>query len=409
MSIDLNTTGPQDTEITSITRFLFRPTSRGLPLELPRHSEADITATSDSTNSLLPGVTSLDRSHVVLDALVSISVSGSKQCLPLSLAIGLTIVGICLAENNRKPQKGIKEHLESIWQQLNTIAALQRCLRCENSLPDSNDSKGTSLKDAGSCLSKESTGYKSLKELKQTLNRDIHRFCYFKTKHRVKKYLGGIPAFCKYYKANSLMLDVGDVLMMVIYYLDQIYQVVMKTKVPLDSAGIPYLDWDHLVSWFNLLIREYTNNMTGSMDRTRYIMATWSSLPEVKNDRTLNQFDLARALQKLVTLSSHIQDLINFAYSPRLRSILEKKLEVVLVDPIVDPVPEPSLGEMKCTVQHAFAMTEYAKDLCALGKTGETALQASLNRQLDLVEGALGSPVPFTPDSPPPRIPSATP
>lgn len=40
-------------------------------------------------------------------------------------------------------------------------------------------------------------------------------------------------------------------------------------------------------------------------------------------------------------------------------------------------------------------MTEYAKDLCALGKTGETALQASLNRQLDLVEGALGSPVPF--------------
>lgn len=248
MSIDLNTTGPQDTEITAFTSFLFRSTSRGLPLELPHRSEVDITATSNSTNSLLPGVASLDSSRVVLNALVSISVSGSNQCLSLSLAIGPTIIRICLAENNQKPQKGIKEHLESIWQQIKTIAALQRCLRYENSLPDSIDSKGTSPKGVGGCLSKESTGYKSLKELKQTLNRDIHRFCYFKTKHRVKKYLSGITAFCKYYKANRLMLDVGDVLMMVIYYLDQIYQVVMGNEGPLDSAGIPYLDWDHLVS-----------------------------------------------------------------------------------------------------------------------------------------------------------------
>jgi hypothetical protein len=152
-------------------------------------------------------------------------------------------------------------------------------------------------------------------------------------------------------------------------------------------------------------------------------MAEWSSLPGVKSEsishfmfsffyptfllirlfaygtadnRTLNQFDLARALQKLVTLSSHIQDLTNLAYSPRLRSILEKELEVVLVDPIMVPAPEPSLDDMKRAVQHAFALTEYAKDLRAHGEAGEAALQASLDRQLDLVEGALGSPAPFT-------------
>jgi hypothetical protein len=104
-------------------------------------------------------------------------------------------------------------------------------------------------------------------------------------------------------------------------------------------------------------------------------------------------FDLDRALQKLRKVSSNTEDLIRFAYSPRLRSTLQRELEIVLLNPIKVTDPEPSIEEIKSIVQRTFAMTKYAANLRSLGDDGELELQKSLDKQLALVDATLSLPV----------------
>lgn len=62
----------------------------------------------------------------------------------------------------------------------------------------------------------------------------------------------------------------------------------------------------------------------------------------------------------MITLPRQIQELVSFAYCPRLRSILLKEVEIVSLDCPTVILPEPSVVDMRRIAEQAFNNTEFA-------------------------------------------------
>lgn len=113
-------------------------------------------------------------------------------------------------------------------------------------------------------------------------------------------------------------------------------------------------------------------------------------LTVLAENRKLRSLDLGRGLEKMVSLPRHIQELVNFAYSPRLRSILEKPVEIALLSPTRVQLPEPSAPDLSRTVSRAFHSTTFAR---SHRSEDQEVLDETLADQLDLITGTLTAPV----------------
>lgn len=108
------------------------------------------------------------------------------------------------------------------------------------------------------------------------------------------------------------------------------------------------------------------------------------------DNRKHRSLDLGRGLEKVVSLARHIQELVNFAYSPRLRPILEKPIEIALLSPIDVQLPEPSASDVSRIVTKAFLSTTFAR---IHRNDDQDVLEETLVDQLDLIPATLTGPV----------------
>lgn len=387
----------------------------------------DIEQTSGLTHSPLHGTTGFKRSKLVLDALVAISVCTGNQCLALSVSFGSNRVRITIAQNDATPSPAIATHLTSIWKQLGELATLQRQLRQENRLVDVVLGKPPiSPKAAESHLPVGHHGTRALKKLKENLQRDIHKHCYLKTKQRLKKYLEQYATFYQFYRWNRQALDPTEVIADVAFNLLELHRLVMLYKGPLHTSGVPEkLDWDNLAKCSSLLLHNYTENASNvqikigdvvdawrrtAMVRGMFLFLSrfltphphlqsplclartrWSSLLIMcTGNKMLLSLDVNRGLEKMVSLSRHIQELVNFAYSPRLRSMLDKPLDIVRLKPIAVQLPEPSSSDAIRTVTRAFNSTRFAESRY---NDDFELLEDMLRDQLILIPATLTKPV----------------
>lgn len=394
-----------DNDIAILSQFVFGSIeAERYPSEHPRRSLGRCKV-ADLSNGLLRGASGSKRSRSMLDALLAVCVCTNNQRLALSVSFGNS-VRICIAQNDTKPPQSIHEHLTSIWQQLQALADLQNKLHRENGLSGiTTDKQGISPESAESHISANDLCLKSL-------HCGIHKYCYLKTQKRVKKHMAGFISFYEYFLGKQGSLDDGDIIAAPLFYLAKIHKIVTKDEGPRGASGTPGPNWGRLAAMSSLLFYSYSINASNITNRIRYVMALWNGTPEVKSehapqfpwlltypypdDKLLRSFNLEKALQKMLTLSSQIQELADFAYSPRLRPTLEKKLEVVLLEPIVVKRPEPSAQVMKDTVKRAFNALPFAAQALKDGPEAQNALEDILNDQLKFVQRTLAIPGPTT-------------
>ncbi|KAH8146939.1 uncharacterized protein LAJ45_09019 [Morchella importuna] len=228
-----------------------------------------------------------------------------------------------------------------------------------------------------------------LEELRKTFMHDVQMFCYPKTRHRVEKYLApGISEFYKFYfDINKDSMNHGDVLAEVIhtlYHISRIVMVNINEDNPNNFAGV---DWSQLLHMFRVLHHRYVASRDEILGRTRLILHTWNESQQQKKDIFLENFNLLKAIQKVSELGTYIYELLDFAYSPRRHTILQKDIEIIFVDSIVDPAPEPySHHEMTALVKRVFdtawydpGTNFYEKILAAHERQAKPADQAVLS------------------------------
>lgn len=83
-------------------------------------------------------------------------------------------------------------------------------------------------------------------------------------------------------------------------------------------------------------------------------------------NRDLCIFDLTRALEKTVAMPRQVQELVSIAYSPRLRCILERDLDGVLLHPANVNLAVLSAEDIRRIVERAFNATPFATT-CGMG------------------------------------------
>jgi hypothetical protein len=216
-----------------------------------------------------------------------------------------------------------------------------------------------------------------LEELRKKFMHDVQVFCYPKTRRRVKKYLApGISEFYKFYfDINRDLVNHGDVLAKVIHSLYYISRIVMVNINEDNPDNFPGLDWSQLLHMFRVLHHRYIANVDEILGRARLILHTWRELQEVKGkftppltshsiskahtppleDTTLNNFNIVKEIYKISELGTYIYELLDFAYSPRRHAVLQKDIEIIFVDSIVDRAPEPlSHHEMTAIAKLVF-------------------------------------------------------
>lgn len=93
-----------------------------------------------------------------------------------------------------------------------------------------------------------------------------------------------------------------------------------------------------------------------------------------------------RGLEKTVALTRDLQELVSFAYSPRLRSFLERELDVRLLPPPTVEFPDPTDEDMRAVVEQAFNATLFARTRRI---DEEDELQGMRADQLDMVHDTI--------------------
>lgn len=283
------TDAPTDIDIATFLHFLDKTAiKRGIADDSPRR-------TLDADRNLLSelyvppsGASGSRKSRSVLDSLVAICIFDPHICLALSVTFSASpsVIEICVAQNGTRPPKIVATHLHSIWTQLQAISQLQRKIRVENNLADTfaDDNSPQSAEKGFGKASAEHPWVADMWALKDTLAIDIHRFCFKKTKRRVKKYLESFPAFYNFYTKNGRNLDVNRQLEKIVFGLVFIRKTVLgiAAKEPL-GLGENRLDWEKLAEYSDLLVSFYEQQDKEELEpRMRLIMAGWANEPNVK-------------------------------------------------------------------------------------------------------------------------------
>lgn len=98
---------------------------------------------------------------------------------------------------------------------------------------------------------------------------------------------------------------------------------------------------------------------------------------------------MVNAIYKIAELGSHVHELLDFSYSPRRHAILQKDIEIILLEPIVVPAPRSiSQSETTRLARLLFDSTRYPVE-----NFYETMLSAN-ERQARLVHATLLARVP---------------
>lgn len=245
----------------------------------------DVEKTKGLTHAPLAGRGGFKRSKLVLDALIAISVCTGSQCLALSVSFGPNRVQITIAQNDSRPSPAIETHLKSIWAQLGELAKLQKQLRHDHNIVGFvHGDPSTSPKSAESYLPVGHHGESALSKLKDTLERDIQKHCYLKTKQRLKKYLEQYTKFYQFYKENKKALDPREVIADLVFNLLEIHRMVMLYKGAFHPSGVPEeLNWDKLAECSIALFRNYGGDGSNARIKIVEVADAWSSTDTVKS------------------------------------------------------------------------------------------------------------------------------
>lgn len=259
----------------------------GHSLQLPRRSIEDNSPASeaDISHAPLPGPTGFNRSRTVLDSLVGVCVSNGHQCLALSVSFETSVVLVTFAENDTKPPSSIEAHLQSVWMKLRDLSRLQQRVRKAGSLLDTSEDSGTSPKAAETLLPPDDSGRQELQALKGTLYRDIHQYCYSKTRQRYKKYFGGFTEFYNFYMNDWHVLDPDRSLRYSVFYMHKINQILEQNVQARDS-----IDWSDIATQLSLLHSVYTLDEERIEPRIRSVMALWARHPGVRGLHQIPRF-----------------------------------------------------------------------------------------------------------------------
>ncbi|KAH0604638.1 uncharacterized protein H6S33_006306 [Morchella sextelata] len=364
-----------DSEIAALSQLLYKS---ALQHDISLHN-IDGTSSLDENNGSTSAhqgfanrydTSSYERPPNILNAFafVSAKYESSAQYMALSAAMGQKVY-VYIAWNWEKPNEEVKIHLKSLWTHMQCIAYVRHYIRCGNA-SERRGWASIEIEEAPSGVKEILSGRFSgrdpdlivLEELHKKFMHGVQTFCYPKTRRRVKKYLApGISEFYKFYfDINRDFVNHGDVLAKVIhslYYISRIVMVNINEDNPDNFSG---LDWSQLLHMFRVLHHRYIANVDEILGRARLILHTCRELQEVKEDTTLHNFNIVKAIYKISELGTYIYELLDFAYSPRRHAVLQKDIEIIFVDSIVDRAPEPlSHHEMTAIAKLVFDTTWY--------------------------------------------------
>ncbi|KAG0639849.1 hypothetical protein HOY80DRAFT_1043738 [Tuber brumale] len=257
------------------------------------------------------------RTFPILDALAHISVSqGNSQVVAIALQLDSQNkrVRLTVAEN-KDIADGLVSHLNNIWRKLQNLSDEYAKQRTKESEDPQARSPPIPPKVAT--------------PLKVEIFRDIFQYSLEKQMKRIEKWgarLGNFISKLLQHRTVDDLVGLEQNLYSAVVALLLVVRLVTRLHGDAENT-LTDSEWE-AVYWYSMQANE---DLKLVLD-VDYGLNCEALVLEIHADRSGDPFQLRRALEKLTSLSCHIESLIGFAHSPRLRPALQ-------YDMSISPVP----------------------------------------------------------------------
>ncbi|KAG0124781.1 hypothetical protein HOY82DRAFT_633631, partial [Tuber indicum] len=235
------------------------------------------------------------------------------------------VIRLSVAEN-KGVAAGLVNHLTNVWRKLQTLSNQYEKDRCGNwDKPRSPDMP----KEVGLSLKIE-------------IFRDIYKYSLKKQMNRIEKWSEDLRRFAKVLVRRSLPLDlVGFELSLYEAVLPLLLTVRVVSKLRDNpDAQLTESEWE-LVYFQSILANERVRIILVDS----HVLGCEALARELRGHPGEEPFPLRRALEKLTSLPRHIESLLGFAHSPRLRPALQYQLSISAVPKMTQTVKLPASTE----------------------------------------------------------------
>lgn len=303
------------------------------------------------------------RTFPVLDAIASLSVSAPESQV---IAVALQMdnenkeVRLTIAENGEVSQDVI-DHITEVWAMMRTLSDINNGLLLEpHSIRDPSPPVPHPTALTGPYLLE--------------MTRQLYSFSIEKILKRFNKWWGGLKEFEDKFKLRKTELPGSSELKQ--HFLDMVLSMddahITLNRI-VASHWIPEVEWDNMITMMDGAVLDLDAIFDAAqicevwaVQLNGYYIPSSVSLCAVFFPLTTisdvggTPFRLRRALEKLTTHHRHVQVLISFAHSPRLRPAFEYRMVTVAVPahPAVDINLPSSPAQWSVVLQHVLANNE---------------------------------------------------